>query len=246
MHTSKDDYQINILIFVSAKEVTQLYGAILHESLIGPEMRETKAYKTYLGFATRATPLKIARKFKKASPSKKDLNLNLVPMDEESKSAKKKVDVTSGKGTELLSELASTKEAQFEEGKDEDDSNNKQDSRSEGSDQERENDYDNTQSNSEKGLDSEHETNENDSDFESGQKENEEEIGDDEEEEEDKFVRTPSNDSDDETKIFDKAKGDEDEEMDYTTSQLYDDVDILMNKPVQVDDETFYKEGTNA
>ncbi|GJV94593.1 hypothetical protein Tco_1546170 [Tanacetum coccineum] len=55
-----------------------------------PEMKETKSYKTYLGFATGATPPKIARKFKKASPSKKDLNLNLVPVDEEPKSAKKR------------------------------------------------------------------------------------------------------------------------------------------------------------
>ncbi|GKF35200.1 hypothetical protein Tco_0108400, partial [Tanacetum coccineum] len=62
--------------------------------------------------------------------------------------------------------------------------------------------------------------------------ENEEEDEVDEEEEEDKFVKTPSNDSDDEdeAKISDKAKGDKDEEMDYTTSQLYDDVDIRLNK----------------
>ncbi|GKE25075.1 hypothetical protein Tco_1436587 [Tanacetum coccineum] len=35
-------------------------------------MRESKAYKTYIGFATGAVPPKIARKFKKAYPSKKD------------------------------------------------------------------------------------------------------------------------------------------------------------------------------
>ncbi|GJU62996.1 hypothetical protein Tco_1244831 [Tanacetum coccineum] len=58
---------------------------------------------------------------------------------------------------------------------------------------------------------------------ESDQDKNKENIGDDEEEEvKDEFVKTPSNDSD-ETKITNKAKGDEDEEMDYTTSQLYDD-----------------------
>ncbi|GJV75790.1 hypothetical protein Tco_1507374 [Tanacetum coccineum] len=69
MHTSRDDYLINTLIFVSAKEETQIYGVILPESLTSSEMKETKAYKTYLGFATRATPPKKARKFKKqASP----------------------------------------------------------------------------------------------------------------------------------------------------------------------------------
>ncbi|GJY46658.1 hypothetical protein Tco_0435721 [Tanacetum coccineum] len=69
MHTSKEDYLINTLRFVSAKEATQIYGAILPKFLTSHEMKETKAYKTYLGFATRATPPKKARKFKKpASP----------------------------------------------------------------------------------------------------------------------------------------------------------------------------------
>ncbi|GJY20130.1 hypothetical protein Tco_0392696 [Tanacetum coccineum] len=48
MYTSKDDYLINTLRFVSAKEETQIYGAILPDSLTSPEMKETKAYKTYL------------------------------------------------------------------------------------------------------------------------------------------------------------------------------------------------------
>ncbi|GKF98505.1 hypothetical protein Tco_0297288 [Tanacetum coccineum] len=91
MHTSRDDYLINTLRFVSANEVSQVYGARLPESMTSPEMRETKAYKTYLGYATGATPPKIARKFKKASPSKKNINLNLVPVDNKPKSTKKKV-----------------------------------------------------------------------------------------------------------------------------------------------------------
>nr|GEX48899.1 hypothetical protein [Tanacetum cinerariifolium] len=99
-----------------------------------------------------------------------------------------------------------------------------------------------TEEESSKRLDSEHETAENESDSESDHEENEEEIGDDKEEEEDEFVKTLSNDSDDETKITDKAEGDEDEEMNYTTSQLYNDVDIWLNKPVQADDEMVQKE----
>nr|GEY37641.1 hypothetical protein [Tanacetum cinerariifolium] len=35
-------------------------------------MKESKAYKTYLGYATGTIPPKVSRKFKKASPSKKD------------------------------------------------------------------------------------------------------------------------------------------------------------------------------
>nr|GEV74891.1 hypothetical protein [Tanacetum cinerariifolium] len=64
MHTSKGDYLINTLRFVSAKEATQIYGAILPESLTSPEMKETKAYKTYLGFATGTTPPNKEQKFK--------------------------------------------------------------------------------------------------------------------------------------------------------------------------------------
>ncbi|GJQ93481.1 hypothetical protein Tco_0004620 [Tanacetum coccineum] len=147
MHTSKDDYLINTLRFVSAKEATQIYGAVLPECLTSPVMKESKAYKTYLGYATGVVPPKMARKFKKASPSKKDSDL--VPVDEEpvqkgkrvkrpakksttkpaagvvireapvetkSKSKEKeKVDVTRGKGIELLSEVALTEEAQMKE-----------------------------------------------------------------------------------------------------------------------------------
>nr|GEY38765.1 hypothetical protein [Tanacetum cinerariifolium] len=71
---------------------------------------------------------------------------------------------------------------------------------------------------------------------ESDHEENEEDE-DDKEEVKDEFVTTPSNDSDDEdeTKITDKSEGDEDEEMDYTTSQLYDDVNIKLNELVDTD-----------
>nr|GEW54070.1 hypothetical protein [Tanacetum cinerariifolium] len=37
-----------------------------------PQMKESKAYKTYLSYAIGTVPPKVARKFKKASPSKKD------------------------------------------------------------------------------------------------------------------------------------------------------------------------------
>ncbi|GKB06052.1 hypothetical protein Tco_0834285 [Tanacetum coccineum] len=286
MHTSKDDYLINTLRFVSTKEATQIYGAILPESLTSPEMKETKAYKTYLGFDTGATPPKIARNFKKASSSKKDLNLNLVPVDEEPKSAKKKkekVDVSRGKGIELLSEVAFTKDTQFEEvqkkslrdfhkthpsgsgtvtkiapsaakikpsGNDEDDSNDDHDSSGEDSDQENDSDDDKTQLDNENESDSVHETDENETGSESDHQENEEEDENAEEEKEDEYVRNPSyyspTDDNDKTNVDDNAKGNEDEEMDYTTSPLYNDVDIYLNKPIQADDETVQKEGTNA
>ncbi|GJX99286.1 hypothetical protein Tco_0356305 [Tanacetum coccineum] len=144
MRTSKDDYLINTLRFVSAKEESQMYGAQLPKSMTNHEMRETKAYKTYLGYATGATPPKKARKFKKpASPQ-----LSTVPVSSEEpmkkskrvkRSTKKstkalaggviiretlemplskkkeKADVARGKGIELLFDVALTKEAQYEE-----------------------------------------------------------------------------------------------------------------------------------
>ncbi|GKD93411.1 hypothetical protein Tco_1373248, partial [Tanacetum coccineum] len=115
------------------------------------------------------------------------------------------------------------------------------DSRSEGSDQEKDSGDDKAQSDSENESDSEHETDKNEPGSESDQE-------DDEEEEEDKFAKTPSNDTDDEDeiKIKDKAEGDKDKEMDYTTSQLYDDMDIRLNKLVDTDKGFIQEEGTNA
>ncbi|GJX03619.1 hypothetical protein Tco_0189535 [Tanacetum coccineum] len=49
MHTFGNDYFINTLRFISGKEETQIYGAIILDSLTSPKMKETKAYKTYLG-----------------------------------------------------------------------------------------------------------------------------------------------------------------------------------------------------
>ncbi|GJW10807.1 hypothetical protein Tco_0261742 [Tanacetum coccineum] len=65
IHTSRDDYLINTLIFVFTNEESQIYGAQLLESMTSHKMRETKAYKTYLGYSIGVTPPKKTRKFKK-------------------------------------------------------------------------------------------------------------------------------------------------------------------------------------
>ncbi|GJU51075.1 hypothetical protein Tco_1220630 [Tanacetum coccineum] len=287
-----DDYLINTLRIVSAKEETQIYGAILPESLTSPEIKETKAYKTYLGKSKRVK--RPAKKSTKAPAI--GVVIRETPELPMSKN-KEKVDATRGKGIELLSEVALAKDTQFEEvrrksmrdfhkthpsgsgtitktapnakiklsitnertgvklgvpdvteddsseskaeswGNDEDDNNNDHDSRSEGSDQERDSGDDKAQSDSEKGLDSEHETYENESDSESDQDKNEEDIEDDEDEVKDEFVKTLSNDSEDEdeTKITDKAEGDEDEEMDYTTKilQVIEDAHVTLSTVLQ-------------
>ncbi|GJV46504.1 hypothetical protein Tco_1431040 [Tanacetum coccineum] len=107
---------------------------------------------------------------------------------------------------------------------------------------------DKSQSDNEDESDLEHETDDNEYGSESDQEEDDEKIEDDEEEEEEEIVKTPSNDSDDEdeTKIANKAKADKDEEMDYTTSLLYDDVDIRMNEPVDADKGFVQEECTDA
>ncbi|GKB71694.1 hypothetical protein Tco_0933106, partial [Tanacetum coccineum] len=115
MHTSRDDYLINTLRFVSIKEEFQIYRARLPKSMTSPEMRETKAYKTYLGYATRLTPPKKARKFKKLA----SLKLSTVPASPEEPTRKlkrkEKMSVEKRKGIDLLSEVALTEEAQYEE-----------------------------------------------------------------------------------------------------------------------------------
>nr|GEV27310.1 copia protein [Tanacetum cinerariifolium] len=58
MHNSKDDYLKNTLRFIFVNEESQIYRAQLPESMTSPEIRETKAYKTYLGYAIGVTPPK--------------------------------------------------------------------------------------------------------------------------------------------------------------------------------------------
>ncbi|GJR80604.1 hypothetical protein Tco_0151389 [Tanacetum coccineum] len=144
MHTSRDDYLINTLRFVFANEESRIYGARLPESMTSPEMRETKAYKTYLGYATGVTPPKKARKFKKPAspklttvldspkepsrkskrvkrPAKKSTNaptVGVVIRDTHVMSLskkKEKMNVEKRKGIKLLSEVALTEETQYKE-----------------------------------------------------------------------------------------------------------------------------------
>ncbi|GKD68673.1 hypothetical protein Tco_1322763, partial [Tanacetum coccineum] len=229
MYTSMDDYLINTLRFVSAKEETQIYGAILPESLINPEMKETKAYKTYL--ASTEEPTGKSKRVK-------------IPAKKNTKAPARGIVI---RETPEIPVSKKKKRWMLLEGNDEDDSNNKQESSGEDSDEKNDSDDDKTQSDNENELGSEHETNENESGSESNQEVNEEDE-DDEEEVKEELVKTLSNNSDDkdETKITDKVEGDEDEEMDYTTRQLYDDVDIRLNEPVDTDKEFVQEEGFEA
>ncbi|GJY59654.1 hypothetical protein Tco_0459546 [Tanacetum coccineum] len=138
-------YQIENKVYKKQEKIKRINSDLLLECLTSPAMKESKAYKTYLGYATGAVPPKIARKFKKASPTKKESDL--VPVDEEpvtkgkrvkrsvkkslpkpatgivirdppveTKSKRKEeVDVSRIKGIDLLSEVALTEEARMKE-----------------------------------------------------------------------------------------------------------------------------------
>nr|GFA27984.1 hypothetical protein [Tanacetum cinerariifolium] len=149
MHTFRDDYLINTLRFISANEVSQIYGARLQSKFRG-------VIGDTLGVSVS----------KKNAPTKGDR----------------------GKGMELLSEVALTKEAQFEEVRRKSTS-----------------DFHMTHpsaagaakikpsvTNKGTGSDSEQETDDNETSSESDKQENEEEVKDDDEEEEE-FVKTSSN-----------------------------------------------------
>ncbi|GJS08913.1 hypothetical protein Tco_0365709 [Tanacetum coccineum] len=254
MHTSKDDYLINTLRFVSAKEATQIYGAILPESLTSPEMKESKAYKTYLVSPEEPTgkSKRVKRPAKKSTkaPARGVVIRETPEMPLSMK--KEKVDAARGKGIEMLSDVALTEEDQYEEiipsvTNEGTDVKLEVPDVTEKNHLKNDSDNDKTQSNDENESDSDHENDENESGSESDQEENEEDK-DDEEEVKDEFVKTPSNDfnDEDETKITDKAEGDEDEEMDYTTNHLYDDANIRLNEPVDIDKGFIQEEGNQT
>ncbi|GJV69241.1 hypothetical protein Tco_1484750 [Tanacetum coccineum] len=184
MHTSRDDYLINTLRFVSAKEATQIYGAVLPESLTSPEMKETKAYNTYL-----VSPKEPKGKSKRVKrPGKKSTK-------------------APARGVVIRETPKMPLSKKKEKGNDEDDNNNEQDSSGKDNDQENDSDNDKTQSDNDDESNCEHETDEKESGSQSDQEENEENE-DDEEEVKDELVKTSSNDSDDEDeiKIIDKTE----------------------------------------
>ncbi|GJV31618.1 hypothetical protein Tco_1392018 [Tanacetum coccineum] len=249
-----DDYLINTLRFVSRKEASQIYEVVLPECLTSPEMKESKAYKTYLGHATGAVPPKIARKFKKASPSKKDSipdQANEEPVQKgkrvkrsakkssttpaisivfretpvKTKSTRKeKVDVSHGKGIDLLSEVALAEKSQLKEVR----KNSLRDfhtTHPSGSGVPDVTEYDSTKSESESWGNDEDDNN------------NEQEASDEDKEEE----VDQENESE-----YDEIQSDEDKGMDDTTDQFVDDVDARLKEPTQTDKEVVQGEGADA
>ncbi|GJY72326.1 hypothetical protein Tco_0476029 [Tanacetum coccineum] len=195
---------------------------------------------------------KSLRDFHKTHPSGSGIVTKIAPSAAKIKPSVINKGTGAKPGVPDVTEEESTESEAESWGRDKDDSNNDHDSRSEGNDQESSSGDDNTQSDNKKGMDSDDETNENEMGSESYQEENEEEVEDDEEEKDDEFVKTSSNSTDDEdetnkeSKVEDKTEGDEDKEMDFSTNQFADDVDVRLNEPVNTDDGFIQKEGTDA
>ncbi|GKB98614.1 hypothetical protein Tco_0984751 [Tanacetum coccineum] len=86
LHIVRDDTLLGTLKFISKTQDYQKYGTLIPEEMINQDIKDSKAYKTYLAYATRVDTPKKARKFKKpASPLKKQ---TLVLEDKPAKKSK--------------------------------------------------------------------------------------------------------------------------------------------------------------
>nr|GEW08351.1 retrovirus-related Pol polyprotein from transposon TNT 1-94 [Tanacetum cinerariifolium] len=131
--------------FPSKEDTVSFLRELGHTGVINSLNDESKAYKTYIGYATGTVPPKVARKFQKASPSKKDsvpvpaneepiqkgkrvkrsakkfsttLTTDIVirePLVETQSKRKEKANVARGKGIYLIFEVALIEEAQMKE-----------------------------------------------------------------------------------------------------------------------------------
>ncbi|GJZ94006.1 copia protein [Tanacetum coccineum] len=115
LDTIRDDSLLGTLKFVSKTDDYQKYGALIPEEMINQDIKDSKAYKTYLGFATGEVAPKKARKFKKISSPSMKLSHVLEeehvkkPKDIPGVSVSKKkapAKVDRGKGMDLLSDVA--------------------------------------------------------------------------------------------------------------------------------------------
>ncbi|GKA13993.1 hypothetical protein Tco_0693639 [Tanacetum coccineum] len=221
----------------------------------------------------RATPPKITRKFKKASPSKKDINMNLVPVDKEPKSAKKKVhakkttrkpssgvvlrdthvvslskekenvSVDKGKGIEFLSKVSLTEEAQTGAKPWVPDVTKEESTESEAESWGRDED----DSNNDHDSSSEGNDQVNDSGDDNTQSDNEKGL-DSEQETDENETGSESDQQENEKEVEDEEEEKEDEFV--KTSSNYtptdDEDELMLNNPVHADEGLVQKEGTNA
>ncbi|GJU34527.1 hypothetical protein Tco_1182881 [Tanacetum coccineum] len=107
MHTTRNDSLLGTLKFVSKTEDYQKYGALIPDGMINQEIKDSKAYKTYIDLATgKATPKKARKSAKKsvAVPTTGVVIRDTSGVSVSKKKAPAKAD--RGKGIELLSDVA--------------------------------------------------------------------------------------------------------------------------------------------
>ncbi|GJQ94376.1 hypothetical protein Tco_0005515 [Tanacetum coccineum] len=207
--------------------------------MTSPVMKESKAYKTYLGYATGKRVKRPAKK--STTKTAAGVVIRDAPLETKSKSKEKeKVDVTRRKGIELLSEVALTEEAQMKEVR-------KKSLR----------DFHKTHPSGsgvpdvieDDSTESESESWGNDEDDINNEQESSNEESEDDDQEEEEFVHTSTDDKDDdnlESESDDVIKSDEEKGMDDTTYQFDDDVDARLKEPTQTDKEVVQGEGADA
>ncbi|GKF01438.1 hypothetical protein Tco_0028361, partial [Tanacetum coccineum] len=194
---------------------TKLYGVVLPECLTSPEMKESKAYKTYLGYATDEEPVQKGKRVKRSAKKSTTTPATSMVIREtpiKTKSiGKEKVDVSRGNGIDLLSEVALAEKAQLKEVRKKslrdfhkthpsgswvpdvaEDDSTKSDSESWGNDED--------DSNDEQESKDESSVQENESEEQESDDSEQEDESDDDDQEEEEFVHTPSptDDKDDE------------------------------------------------
>ncbi|GKE75207.1 hypothetical protein Tco_1537248 [Tanacetum coccineum] len=114
LHTIRDDSLLGTLKFVSKTEDYQKYGALIPDEMINQDIKDSKAYKTYLDFSTRKATPKKSRKFKKLLHPQRNLGVLIRDTPGVSVSKKKApAKVDRGKGMDLLSEEALLEAAQL-------------------------------------------------------------------------------------------------------------------------------------
>nr|GEW50603.1 hypothetical protein [Tanacetum cinerariifolium] len=223
---TKDDYLINTLRFVFAKEESQIYEARLPKSMTSPEMRETKAYKTHIDYATGVTLPKKARKFMKpASPKLATFSVSPKEPTRKSKRVKRPTKKSTNapttgvvvRDTPVMS-LSKKKEKYKEVRK--------------------------------KCLRDFHKTHPSGSGIVTKIAPSAVKIKPSVTNERTGVKPGVPNVTEEEStkksKVKDKAEGDEDKGMDYTTNQLDDDVDVRLNEPVNADEGFIQKGGTDG
>ncbi|GJS76991.1 integrase, catalytic region, zinc finger, CCHC-type containing protein [Tanacetum coccineum] len=227
LHTVRDDTLLGTLKSFSKTQDYQQYRALIPDEMINQDIKDSKAYKTYLDFATgKATPKK-ERKFKKVASSSKKLSrvLEEEPAEEPAESlmlAKRNLPrrstimpINRGKGMDLLSEAELLKAAQLKKNKLETHKLHESGSSDEFSSQPKVPDEsEEKKTSTDEGTDSDDDSNDDDSDDASNNDDDDVDSDAGEEEYEEECIRTPDN--------FEFTNDDEEYE------ELYKDVNVKL------------------